>query len=192
MSTPQPDICDHPLIQADDLWLYVSDRLRSATVDLYSAFLVAHEALRIGRNGYLQAAWNYHLSISGLLQIYMHCLTARAFHADAMARVAEEWFLNDIHLLTESRRHFLADRLSDGGALVSNQQFLQSLSEMRTAFDSLPDDDGPYHVEVFPWHYAAPERELLAPGSQPEFRRTDAVDSEVEDLIMKLCCGKWP
>ncbi|MFN9878015.1 MAG: hypothetical protein ACK53V_17120 [Planctomycetota bacterium] len=109
-----------------------------------------------------------------------------------MARVAEEWFLNDIHLLTESRRHFLADRLSDGGALVSNQQFLQSLSEMRTAFDSLPDDDGPYHVEVFPWHYAAPERELLAPGSQPEFRRTDAVDSEVEDLIMKLCCGKWP
>ncbi|MFN5706684.1 MAG: hypothetical protein ACK48X_01390 [Planctomycetota bacterium] len=56
MSTPQPDICDHPLIQADDLWLYVSDRLRSATVDLYSAFLVAHEALRIGRNGYLQAA----------------------------------------------------------------------------------------------------------------------------------------
>jgi hypothetical protein len=163
----RPEICDHPLIQADDLRFYLSDRMRSGDVDLYSAFLLAHEAIRIGRNAYLQSGWNCNLSIRGLLQLFMHCVTARAFHADGMARVAEDWFSNDISRLHERRSHFFADRLPVGTALITDRAFLQSLSEMRREYDSLNDDHGPFHVEVFPWHYAAPERELLTPGSEP-------------------------
>ncbi len=91
MSTSRPEICDHPLIQSDDLHFYISDRLRNGTLDLYSAFLLIYEALRIGRNGHLQPAWNHRLSIHGLLRIYMHCVTARAFRAEAMATVSEGW-----------------------------------------------------------------------------------------------------
>lgn len=191
MTTSRPEICDHPLIQSDDLLHYISDRLRDGKVNLYSAFLLSHEALRIGRNGYLQPAWNYNLSISGLLRIFMHCLTARAFRADRMATIAEDWLVNDASHLHEHRPHFFSDQLSDGSALTRNSAFLQSLSEMRGQYDSLDDDDGPFHVEVFPWHYAAPERELLIPNSQPEFRNTTPVDAEIEDLIVDLCAGQW-
>ncbi|MEP3479110.1 MAG: hypothetical protein ABJZ55_07685 [Fuerstiella sp.] len=191
MSTSRPEFCDHPLIQSDDLLHYIADRLRDGDVNLYSAFLLAHESLRIGRNGYLQPAWNYNLSISGMLRIYMHYLTARAFGADRMATVAEDWLVNDIPHLQEHRSHFFTDRLSDARALMTNGSFLQSLSVMRQKSDSLSDDDGPFHVEVFPWHYAAPEREILMPHSQAEFRNRTPVDSEVEDLIVDLCCGQW-
>lgn len=191
MTTLRPEISDHPLIQADDLHFYISDRLRDGSVDLYSAFLLAHEALRIGRNGYLEPAWNHNLSISGLLRVFMHSLTARAFGAAALATIAEDWFINDISHLHERRPHFFTDRLSEGPALITKREFLQSLFEMREHYDSLNDDDGPFHVEVFPWHHATPEGELLLPGSQPEFRRSGSVDAEVEDLIAELCAGKW-
>lgn len=192
MSTPRPEICDHPLMQADDLRIYISQRLRDGNVDLYSVFLLEHEALRIRRNGYLQPAWNYKLSISGLLAIYMICLTARAFRADEIAKVAEDWFSDDISRLQEHRHHFFTDRLSDKHALITDDAFLQLLSEMRDRYESLNDDDGPFHVEVFPWDYAAPERELLKPGSQPQFRQTAPVDAEIENLIVELCAEQWP
>ena len=192
MSTPRPGLCDHPLIQADELSIYISSRLRDGGVDLYSAFLLEHEARRIRRNGYLQPAWNHRLSISGLLQIYMLCLTASAFGADKMAAAAEDWFRDDISRLQEPRTHFFADRLSDGRALITDGAFLQLLSEMRDRYDSLNDDEGPFHVEVFPWDYAAPERELLKPGSQAQFRQTSPVDPEIGDLIVELCTEQWP
>lgn len=187
MSTSRPQNCDHLLIQADELSIYISGRLRDGGVNLYSAFLLEHEAVRIHRNGYLQSAWNHRLSISGLLRIYMNCLTARAFHADKMAAVAEDWFSDDISRLQKRRPHFFTDRLSEGRALITNGAFLQLLSEMRDRYDSLNDDEGPFHVEVFPWDYAAPERELLKPGSQPQFRQTSPIDPEIEDLIVELC-----
>ena len=62
---------------------------------------------------------------------------------------------------------------------------------MREQYDLLDDDDGPFHVEVFPWHHAAPERELLMPDSRPEFRVAASVDAEIENLIVDLCAGQW-
>lgn len=191
MSTSRPQIFDHPLLQADDLSIYISSRLREGGVDLYSAFLLEHETVRIWRNGYLQPAWNHRLSISGLLRIYMICLTARAFHADRMAAIAEDWFGDDISRLQIRRPHFFTDRLSQGRALITDAAFLQLLSEMRDRYDSLNDDDGPFHVEVLPWDHAAPEREILNPGSQAQFRQTSPTDPEIEDLIVELCTDQW-
>lgn len=62
---------------------------------------------------------------------------------------------------------------------------------MREQYDSLNDDDGPFHVEAFPWRYAAPERELLLPDSKPEFRNITSVDPKIEGLLFYLCSGQW-
>lgn len=191
MSTSRPEICDHPLRQADELHFYIFDRLRDGDVDLYSAFLLAHEALRIGRYGYLQPAWNHKLSISGMLRLFMHCLTARAFRADTLATIAENWLINDATRLQERRPHFFTDRLADGRALITDGAFLQSMSEIREQYGSLNDANGPFHVDVFPWHHAAPERELLMPDSRPEFRIVASVDAEIENLIVDLHVGQW-
>jgi hypothetical protein len=156
--------------------------------------MLNHEALRIGR---LALRWpsavSFHFSIFGLLGKFMHCITARAFRLDALATIAEGWFAHDAPLLQEQRSHFFVERLAGGRDLISDRGFLEMLSRMRDEYDSLPEDDGPYHVEKFPWDYAAPERELLLPGSQPQFRNVkfDEIDPDAEDLIVELCSGKW-
>ncbi len=76
--------------------------------------------------------------------------------------------------------------------MITDAAFLQLLSEMRDRYDSLNDDEGPFHVEVFPWDHAAPEREILNPGSQAPFRQTSPIDPEIGDLIVELCSEQWP
>lgn len=191
MSIPRPEICDHPLIQSDDLFHYISDRMRRGSLDLYSAFLLAHEAIRIKRNGYLQPAWKYKLSISGLLAIYVHCITARAFREDRIARTVSTWLNEDAAHLREHRSHFLTNQLRVGGTWRFDQEALSALSQMRKQYDSLDDDNGPFHVEVFPWHYAAPERELMMPGSEAAFQCARSIDPEIEGLIVDLCIRQW-
>ena len=190
MNAARPEICDHALIQADDVRHYLSRRLQNGDLDLYSAFLLSHEAIRIGRIGYLQSAWGHQLSISGLLGLYMHGLTATAFNVPGIISLARGWFESDMELLAENRQHFFTDRMADL-KLTRDTELLETLSGMRSRYDSLPDNAGPYHVEVFPWHYADPEREVLIPDSQSEFRVPDVLDSEVEDLIAELNVGQW-
>lgn len=182
---------DKPKAQQTELDVYIYGRMRDGNLDLYSAFLLAHEALRIGRQAYLQSAWGWKVTIRRLLDVYMHGLTARAFGVQGIVSIADGWFIDDSSGLEEHRPHFFTSRLADGLSLFTNLEFLQSLSEMRDKYDSLDDDDGPYHIEVFPAHYAAPERELLQPGSQPQFRIPEKTDPEIEDLIVELCTGRW-
>ncbi len=190
MNESSPDICDHPLIQADDLRFYISRRLKTGKLDLYSAFMLSHEATRIGRFGYLQSAWGHELSISGLLKIYMNGLTASAFGLVGIVEKSQDWFSNDMDLLSETRTHFFTSAMRKTN-LFDDTEFLATLCEMRENYDSLPDDDGPYHNEVFPWHYAAPECHLLDPKSNSDFNIPISLDPEIESLIVELNKGIW-
>lgn len=190
MSDAMPEICAPPLIQADTLSQYIARRLSAGNLDLYSAFLLAHEATRIRRYGYLQPAWRYQLSISGLLRIYMLGVTATAFQIEGVVSVARHWLMNDIALLVEKRPHFFTDRIGKI-ELFTDIPFLTTLSDMRDQYASLPDDEGPYHVEVFPWDDASPERELIRPNSQPAFNNTRNIDPEVETLLVELATSQW-
>lgn len=191
MTEPSPDIHDNPLIQADDLRFYISRRLKTGSLDLYSAFMLSHEATRIGRYGYLQSAWGRQLSISGLLRIYMNGLTASAFGLSGIVEKSRDWFANDIDLLAETRTHFFTTAMRKTN-LFDDTEFLATLCKMRENYNSLPDEDGPYHNEVFPWHYAAPECYLLNPTtSNSDFTLPQSLDPEAESLIVELNTGKW-
>lgn len=190
MNESSPDICDNPLIQADDLRFYISRRLKAGNVELYSAFMLSHEATRIGRFGYLQSAWGHQLSISGLLKIYMNGLTATAFGLDGIVQKSHEWLAHDVDLLSETRSHFFTSAMRKTN-LFDDTEFLAKLCRMRENYNSLPDDDGPYHNEVFPWHYAAPECHLLDPKPASEFMIPNSLDPEIESLIVDLNTGKW-
>ena len=190
MNESLPEICDHPLIQADDLRFYISRRLKAGNLDLYSAFMLSHEATRIGRIGYLQSAWGHELRISGLLKIYMNGLTASAFGVKGIAEKSQDWFANDMDLLAESRTHFFKSAMRNTN-VFDDSEFLATLSKMRENYNNLHDDDGPYHNEVFPWHYAAPERHLLDPTSDSDFNNSKSLDPEIESLIVELNTGRW-
>src|SRR5262245_4444337 len=91
---PRTD-CDKPKTQQTELNIYIHRRMRDGNLDLYSAFLLAHEALRIGRQAYLQSAWGWKITIRRLLDVYMHGLTARAFGVRGIVSIADGWFVDD-------------------------------------------------------------------------------------------------
>lgn len=188
---PLPELDDHPAILADDLSRYISDRLRRNDLDIYSAFLLAMESAKISRIAYRQPAWPQSLSVSGLLSLFMLALTARALRMDGPYSQIKGWFLEDIELLSEKRQHFLTDRLPKGSSLFEDKALLTDISEMRQAYDNLSDDHGPYPSEVFPWDHAAPEREILAAGSEPAFRDEHVLDSHVGELLVDLASSDF-
>lgn len=190
----RPRIEDHPLMQSDSLNQYIGDRLlRTKDINFYSAFELNHEAVRIRRFGYHQPAWEFRLYLRDLYHLFMHCLTARALGCADYTKAAEQWFEEDIPFLRENREHHFGSRLAEGKALLYNTAFLRELADMRERERQkpLPWDGRPYHVDVFPYDCAAPEEELLQPGSQPIFDRNAPVDPEVEAIIVELVRGPW-
>jgi hypothetical protein len=121
----------------------------------------------------------------------MHCLTARALGCLEEMQMAERWFLEDAPLLRETRRHHFTDRLPQAHALLYDKEFLKLLAQMRCTWERLPDDDGPYHCECFPWDHFAPEQELLNPGSCAGFDRSVPLDADVEEILVELLTGPW-
>ncbi|MEY2466619.1 MAG: hypothetical protein QOD03_1140 [Verrucomicrobiota bacterium] len=190
---PRPIIEDKPALQAAALTHYMGDRLRAGSIDIHSAFQLNHEAVRIRRLCYRQPAWGHSLYISGLYSMFMHALTARALRCDEQMKIAEDWFLEDLPLLREKRKHPLVDRLEQGRALFYDHDFLQLLADTRRMYHerTLDEELGPYHVTVFPYDYAVPEQELLFPGTCSEFDRTIPLDSEIEAILVELLTGVW-
>ncbi len=198
MIPARPIIEEKPALQADSLNQYIADRLRSGSLDIPSAFQLHHEAVRIERFSYRQPAWGHSLYIGGLYQIYMHALTGRALGCADQARMAEDWFIEDIPLLRDDRPHHFRKRLTAGRALFQDRNFLQLLADMRRDCgekvlrgESLDEDQAPYHFDLFPYEFAAPEQEVLWPGTCPEFDRNVPPDREVEDILVELLTGVW-
>ena len=186
MSSKPPELQSNPGLNASHITWYVTDRLRAGSINLYSAYLLMHEALRFERETYTQPAWKQRMRISQLLRIYYDVLTGRALGCTSEADEAAEWFIADAPLLQELRPHFLADRRGDGLALLSDGDFYKKLSDLRQRFNSLSDESGPFPPEVFPFDFAAPERELLESGSQAQFKRPQELDQETSDFYVQL------
>lgn len=186
-----PEFDDHPAVLADNLGRYVSDRLRQNDLDIYSAFLMSMDAARIRRLAYRQAAWPQTLSISGLLALLMLALTSRALRIHRSYEQLQQWFLEDIPLLTEKRHHFLVDRLDAGESLFDDETLLTEIAQMRRDYDSLSDDYGPYPNEVFPWDHAEPECEVLNAGSDPAFQSEQVLDANVGQILVELASSDF-
>jgi hypothetical protein len=186
-----PLLDDHPAILAQNLDNYVSDRLRENDLEIYSAFLLAMDAARIRRLAYRQEAWPQTLSISGLLALLMLGLTARALRMDRPYEQIKQWFREDVPLLVEKRQHFLVSRLEAGESLFDDASLLTEIAAMRRNYDSLSDDFGPYPNEVFPWIHAAPESEVLNPGSNSAFQSEQVLDENVGQILVELASSDF-
>jgi len=186
-----PALDNHPAILAQNLNNYVSDRLRENDLDIYSAFLLTMDAARIRRLAYRQEAWPQTLSISGLLALLMLGLTARALRMDRPYEQIKQWFREDIPLLAEKRQHFLVSRLEAGESLFDDASLLTEIAAMRRNYDSLSDDFGPYPNEVFPWIHAAPESEVLNPGSDSAFQSEQVLDENVGQILVELASSDF-
>lgn len=180
----------NPLIISDNITYVISDGLREGSVNLYSAFLLNHECIRIKRFGYHQTAWNYSLSISGIVTIYMHYLCAHAFGTSKIADVVLRWLAEDLPMLKESRNHYIIDEMQKGIEPNPSKKWLEKLSEVRTNYDNLSDDHGPYHNEVFPFDYAAPEDVLLGDSNSGEFSDKQII-LDIEELLINISISDW-
>lgn len=196
MALDHPRIEEKPALQADSLNLYIHARLRSASIDIHSAFQLHHEAVRFGRLSYRQPAWGQKLYLRGIIQILMHGLTAHALGCIDQAKITEDWFIEDLPLLREIRPHYIGDQLNQGRQLFHDDNFIRLLADTRRLCnekslrgEDLP--DGPYHFDVFPYDYAVPEQELLFPGTCLEFDKTAPFDPDVEAILVKLLTSTW-
>ena len=194
----RPRVEGSPAVQSDALKIYISSRMRAGSLDLHSAFQLEYEATRIGRFAYRQPAWGHHLYLHGFFAMFMLGLTARALKCDGQFDVIKRWYSEDLPLLKESRRHLLADHLHLAEELFCDSSFLHEIAKVRRVCleniatgKEIPDELDPSVLSVFPYDYAAPEAELLRPGTCKMFDRNVPLDAEVEELLVELGSTDW-
>ena len=120
----------------------------------------------------------------------MHYLCSLSFEEPHMANTVKLWLNEDILLLKENRNHYIINMLRKDIDIDPKQDWLKELSEVRHNYNNLSDDDGPYHVEVFPYHYVSPEDALLNQKDKMKFSR-DRINSAVEELIVAISISNW-
>lgn len=173
----------NPLIISNKIGYYISDGLRDGSLNLYSAYLLNHEYIRVRRFGYIQNSWNYDLSISGIIAIFMHYLCSLVFEEDNISNAVASWLKEDILLLKENRSHYITDILKVNIDLIQTHGILEKLSGVRKNYDKLSDDNGPYHNEVFPFHYGSPEDALLKRHENKQFIALGSIFSWISTIL---------
>ena len=181
----------NPSTQANEVRRAIVRGLRDTTLTLYEAYLLHCEAVRIDRIAYTQSAWGRQLSISGLLTIVMHAITAEAFGLHDAAGTYERWYVDDFPQLGEHRPHFLTAAYPGTTGWRNDQEFLRRLNATRNEYDNLSDDEGPYPIEVFPFHFAAPELVLIGERDDAFLNFNRDVSDTVGDTIVEVATGQW-
>lgn len=174
----------NPLIVANEIGRFIADGLRDNSVTLYSALLLNQDVLRLKRIGYRQPAWQYRLSISGVLALYMQYLFGLAVGDANVVGTTSKWLEEDFSLLGEQRKHYVRRCLAELPNIEPSEEQLIELSRIRSQYKVLPDDDGPYHTEVFPYDYYSPEDVLLGKSSATVTK--GKIEPEVEELMLLI------
>jgi hypothetical protein len=161
---------DNPFVLTNAAGYFISDSLRNQSVKLYDSYLINGECIRIRASALIQPSWGENIRIRHCIDILNQKLLAQVF--DDTAAIG---FLSDLGekiftLNTEKRPHYIANNYMQLMGTPVETSLLEALAEVRIKYDSLPDDDGPYHTESFPWDYCEPENILLdkQPFAQPE------------------------
>lgn len=153
---------NNPTVKAKNLSFYVSDCLKTNTLNIYEAYLLNWEIINYLREGYILPAWNGRVQISTCLAILNQKLLALIFNDVNCAKQLENWGKEALDLCGERRTHYIMDRYVDFLHIdVNDIGLLRELLSVRENYKTMSDDDGPYHVEVFPYHYFEPEKILL-------------------------------
>lgn len=152
----------NPTVKAMKLSFYLSDCLKIKKLSMYEAYLLQWEIINYTRMGYILPAWSGRVQISTCLTILNQRLLALIFDDMNCAKQLEEWGREAMNMCPDKRAHYIMDRYIEFLSVGYNDDdFFRELLSIRENYASMSDSEGPYHVEVFPYHYFEPERILL-------------------------------
>jgi hypothetical protein len=174
----------NPLIVANKISYFLSDALREGKVSLHEAYMLNWEEIKYRKMGYTQSAWNGRVRIATCLTILNQKLLAHIFDEQAGAEKLKSWGVEAYNLNNEKRSHYIMDRYSLFLDANDSPELLGKLLDTRNSYDGLSADEGPYHTEVFPYHFYSPEEILLEKNGQTEYKKN--LDGAIEDLIVEL------
>ncbi|GMK47065.1 hypothetical protein PghCCS26_41950 [Paenibacillus glycanilyticus] len=174
----------NPIIIANKISHFVSDAMREGKISLYEAYMLNWEEIKHRRLGYIQRAWNGRVRIATCLAILNQKLLAHIFDEQPGAEELKAWGLEAYNLNIEQRTHYILDRYHLFLDTNGSQDLLGKLLDIRNSYDRLSDDNGPYHTEVFPYHFFSPEEILLGRKSGIELKKD--LDESIEQLILEL------
>jgi hypothetical protein len=176
----------NPSMIADDISHFVIDSFREDRISLYEAYMVNMEAIKFKRLGYIQPAWNERVRITTCLTLLNQKLLSHVFNETMGAERIQGWALEAYRLNREGRLHFIMDRYAAFLEANTDTQLLEELLHVRRNYGKLSDDDGPYHNEVFPYHFYSPEEILLSIGEKDKYCLSKILDESIENLIVEL------
>jgi len=177
-------IQNNPLVLANKISYFIADALKGDQLNLYTAYLLHWEEIRLRRIGYMKLSWGGKVRISTCLAILNQKLLAHMFDEHAGAETLGDWGEEASRLNRENRPHYIMDNYIRYLHAVDSPELLEKLQRVRDRYDTLSDEEGPYHTEVFPYHYYRPEELLLQKTGQVESRKN--LDDEVEKIINEL------
>ncbi len=176
----------NPAMIADDISHFIINSLRSNEISLYEAYLVNMEAIKFKRQGYIQPAWNERVRISTCLTLLNQKLLAHVFDESIVAMKVKELALEAYKLIKVKRSHFIVDRYIDFLEANNDIPLLQKMLDIRSNYDELSDDDGPFHNEAFPYHFYCPEEILLKEREKRKYLSSKNLSNDIENLIIQL------
>lgn len=177
---------NNPSLIADGISHFVIDSLRNNNISLYEAYLVNMEAIKFKRLGYVQSAWNEKVRISTCLALINQKLLAHVFDEDISAMKVKGLALEAYRLNKEKRSHYIMDKYIELLEPSSNIELLLEMLHVRNNYEKLSDDDGPYHNEVFPYHFYSPEEIFLNEGEKRKYLNSKNINEDIEELIIQL------
>ena len=175
---------DNPVIKAIRLSVHLSNMLKENKVNIYEAYLLQGEIINYRREGYTLPAWNDTVQISTCLAILNQRLLALAFKDDKYAGLLKKFGIEALHLCKEKRAHYIMDDYMEFMYIEDEaSDLLYKLYNARKKYNSLSDEEGPFHVEEFPYHYYEPEKILL---DKKNLQNTKSVSKNIETLLIEL------
>lgn len=174
----------NPTIKAKKLSFYLSDCLKKKEINIYEAYLLHWEIINYTREGYILPAWNGKVQISTCLAILNQKLLAVAFDDIKCTEQLIAWGLEALKLCTEKRTHYIMDQYSEFiNVSYNSDNLLQELLSIREKYRFMSTNAGPYHVEVFPYHYYEPEKILL---EKRDMSKEKNINMNVETMLIEL------
>jgi hypothetical protein len=174
---------EHPALIANKIGIFISDMLKVNLINLYEAYLLNFEEIKFRRNSYIALGWNGRVKISICLAILNQRLLAKIFNDEDVYGLLWEWGIEAMKLNSEKRPHYIMDRYNVFLDLRDSSELLKELLKIRMNYQSLNDNEGPFHIEVFPYNFYSPEKILL----ENEYNVYDkTIDKKIENLIIEL------
>ncbi|MBR4084280.1 MAG: hypothetical protein IKK33_08380 [Lachnospiraceae bacterium] len=175
---------NNPIVKSKRLSFYISDLLKNHEITLYEAYVLNKEVIKLQREWYMLPAWNGWSQISTCLQIMNQRLLAVAFKELDYAEQLKQWGQDAFRLCKEKRKHYIMDRFEEFINIDENADILlRELLDVRNNYRKMSSNEGPYHVESFPYHYFEPERILLG---KRDLSTEKKISGDIKTIIAEL------